>query len=499
MVGVAAAALSGLWLVRFHLSEPLTASDFLDYCAAVASLTDGHPEWWPLKRSRLPGLPTAWLRPRVGLVDALLLNAAAGTALMFAALHLWGSALAGRVGGLATVAVALTMSPLVLQARMLTFYPMVNAALALAAAGAAVAARTRSVAGLAFAGLGIGVALLADVRALIWALPCFGVALLVAVFAAGAARTRAARAVALVLPVAGSFLLGPAVYPAAAYPLEKQLDVRPLYALHGSQHPAVQPPYLYPSDYVWGRTPLADLPLTVGFLLEQSAFEPPDDVEFYAPQGLKVRQVAPWTDALGWTLPLALVLLVRRPWQLWAFAGAALPYAVALRGMADLVEIYPRFLTQGLPAVAIAGGVAVGVVWRWAPWQRLGRSGPVVSWALAAGLLALVVLGVAPTPLSPTAYWRAPWAPVLQELYEVGQALRSPTGGRPGDPETPCVQAITADRERLGVEWSALVPFSDSVRTDYSGELGAVPSSRLGDQPGNAPPSAPPAGAVNGP
>lgn len=504
LVGALAAWASFSWLVRFHLGESLSAADFFDYCTGVVSLVDGEPGLWPLKRGRAPGVVAGWLAPVTGVVDALLLNAVLGTALTAAGLYLWGAAAAGRLAGVVAVLFSLTMSPMVVQARMLSFYPMVNASLAWAAAGVVVAARLRSPLGCAVAGLGVAAALLADVRGLVWALPCFGTALLVAVLAQGGWKRRAACVLALALPVAASYPLGRAAFPAATYSLEKQVDVRPLFHLHGARGPDFKPPFFYDSAYVWGHSSLSELPRTVGFLLENRAIEMPDGVTMSAPNGLVARQVEPWTNAATWLAPAVLLLLLvgRRPWLAWGMFGSALPYLVALRSMEGMVEMYPRFLTQGLPAVAVLGGIVVGMLAGWV--QAGGRqwARPALQGALAA-VAAAVVFGAVPTPLSPVAPWRLSWAPVLTELYAVGQDLRSPSGSQPGAPQKPCVDRIRSDRERLGVSWSRYVPFSDQVQRDFRDANAAVPPSHPGGArqggPPAVPPGDPPAGPGRGP
>ncbi len=505
VMGSLAAWASFAWLVRFHLGESLSAADFFDYCTAVVSLTETDPDLWPLKRGRAPGLLAGWLAPRTGIVDALLLNAVAGTALTAAGIYLWGTALAGRVAGVAAVLFSLTMSPMVVQARMLSFYPMVNAGLAWAAAGTLVAARLRSPVGFAMAGLGIAAALLVDVRGLVWALPALGTTLVVLLGTPGGWLRRAGCALALLLPIAVSHPVGRTVFPATAYSLEKQIDVRPLFQLHGARGPDFKPPFLYDSGFVWGWSPLLEIPETVGFLLENRTVTLPEGVTMEAPKGLILRQVTPWIRSATVLTPVLFGLLAvcRRPWIAWGLFGSALPYLVALRSMQGMVEIYPRFLTQGLPAVAVLGGGLVGLVVWLLPLQARPRLRLLVEAAVAAAGVA-VVTGALPTPLSPVAAWRLSWAPVLTEVYAVGQDLRSPTGSRPGAPQEACVERLSGDREQLGHEWSRYVPFTDRTQRDYRGQNSAIPPEfveprpRQGGPPG-VPPGDPPAGPHRGP
>jgi hypothetical protein len=434
-------------------------------------------------------------------VDALLLNAVAGTALTAAGLYLWGSALAGRLAGVVAVLFALTMSPLVVQTRMLSFYPMVNAGLAWAAAGTVVAARTRSPLGLAMAGLGIAAALLVDVRGLVWALPTFGASAAIALGVQGGWRRKALCLGALLLPLLFSHPLGRLAYPSSAYSLEKQVDVRPLFHLHGARGPTFKPPFTYDSAYVWGWSPIREVPKTVGFLLENRTVEMPDGVSMEAPAGLIRRQVTPWIRAANWLAPATLVLLLvtRRGWMAWGLFGSALPYLVALRSLDGMVEVYPRFLTQGLPAVAVLGGglVAAGAgLLPLHPWPRL-RTALSVS---LAGLATAVAFGAVSTPLSPVAPWRIAWAPVLTELYAVGRDLKSPTGAQPGAPQEACVAQLRENRKLHARDWSSLVPFTDKVQRDYRDQNSALPPVLSGPEPrGGGPPRLPPGDPPAGP
>lgn len=505
VAGALAAWASFAWLAPFHLGESLSAADFFDYCTAVVSLADEDPALWPLKRGRLPGLLAGALAPARGVIDALLLNAVAGTALTAAGIYLWGTALGGRVAGGVAVLFALTMSPLVLQARMLSFYPMVNAGLAWGAAGVAVAARTRSPLGLAVAGLGIAAALLVDVRGLVWALPALGTAAVLALAVPGSWKRRGLCVLALLLPLAASYPAGQRAFPSTAYSLEKQIDVRPLFHLHGARGADFKPPFSYDSAYVWGWSPLSEIPDTVQFLLKNRQVELPDGVVMEAPQGLVRRQVTPWIRAATWLAPCTLLLLfvARQPWRAWGLVGAAAPYLVALRSLEGMVEVYPRFLTQGLPAVAVLGGALVGLLFGFLPLRTHPRLRAGVGLGVV-GIAAAVAFGALPSPLSPVAPWRISWAPVLTEIYAVGQDLRSPTGTRPGAPQEACVARLREDRRQSGRDWSSLVPFSDRVQRDYRKENSTVPPVRSSPEPSpggppQPPPGEPPAGPHRGP
>jgi len=420
LVGLVFGALSWFWFSRFHLEDGFTAPDWFDYCSGVLSLLEDEERLWPLKRSRAAGAVAAWAAESWGIVDGLLWSAAAGSAVMGAMLYLWGAALGGPRAGIATAGLALTLGPVVLQARSLTFYPWVTAGLLAAGAAGSAAVRWPGVVTMLAAGVGCGAALLLDVRALIWVLPALGITLLAGVLRAGRPHARVLRVLALLLPISASYGMGEAAFPQQAYTLEQQVDVRALYARMGSADPAVQPPYTYPSRYVWGHQPVHELPRTLGFLLSQATLTPPSDATKLTDPALVAAHVTPWMRVAPGLLGLAVAVLWRRRWRVLAFGATALPWVLALGRMPEMVNLYPRFLTQGLPVLALAGGVVAGA-WagRAALWVR-----PRWRWALGLSLLAALVSGGLPGPLSPAASWRLPWAPELLEYNQVAELAR---------------------------------------------------------------------------
>lgn len=438
LVGVVFAALAVGWFSRFHLDDAFTAPDWFDYCSAVVSELDGDGRLWPLKRSRAAGAPAVWAAEQLGVVDGLAASAVVGTGLMGAMLYLWGAALGGRGAGLAAAALGLALGPVALQARSLTFYPWVTAGLLACGAGAVWAARRPTVAVMLACGAAVGAALLLDLRALVWALPTLGIAGLAAVSSKGPAWARALRLVALVLPVVWSHGQGIDAYPPETYPLEAQVDVRPLYAAMGSDDPAVQPPYDLPSRYVWGRSSVGDIPRTLGFLAVQARIPRPDGAAALTDPALVAAHVRPWL-AVGLLLgPLLVWVLRRERLVLFAAVGAALPWALALRRMPDMVNLYPRFLAQGLPVLAVAGGVVAA--WAWRPASgRIPR-----RWRGLAGGAALgaLLFGAFPSPLSPTAGWRQAWAPELLEFHQVAEVARGNSTARLPEAATRCAAAL---------------------------------------------------------
>jgi hypothetical protein len=452
-LGLAVGLAAFWWFAPFHLSGAVTTDDVLDYCAALVSLDQGRPEIWPLNRARLPAALPAALVPDLGTLDALLVGAVIGTAGCGAGLYLWGSALGGRAAGAAAALAMLTLGPMVVQARMPSFYASINGALMLAAGLTAAAVRTGRPAHHAAAGAAIGLALLTDARALVWALAFTGTAAGLAVLARPG-RAAIPRLIALLLPIGLSWGVGAWSFPEAALSLEQQLDVRPLFHLHGSRDPSVMPPWEYASRYVWGRTPVHGILGTLGSLVEQARFPQPADLQMHSPPGFVERQVQPWLETAAVFLPVALVLTARRRWRLGlAAVGTLAPYLVALWGLQHMVESQARFLTQGLPAVALALGLCAGAVVRALP--AGGRWGRVARDLGAVGVFTAIASGALPTPLSPAAPWRQPFAPELSQLADLDMALRRPGGEDRLDPgPRACAETLRAEHAAGVPKWS---------------------------------------------
>ncbi len=373
-VGVAFAALAVGWFGRFHLQDAFTAPDWFDYCSAVVSVLEDDPALWPLKRSRWAGAPAVWAAERLGVVDGLAASAVVGTGAMGGLLYLWGAALGGRGAGLAAALLGLAMGPVVLQARSLTFYPWVTAGLLACGAGAAWVVRRPGVwTGLA-CGLAVGIALLLDLRALVWALPTLGVAVGALALREGATWRRAVALGALLLPLVWSYDQGFDAYPPATYSLEEQVDVRALYAAMGGGDAAARAQAVPASRYVWGRTPLTDIPGTLGFLVQQARIPRPAGAAALTDPALVAAHVRPWLGVGLLLGPLALWVLRKDRLVALAFVGTALPWVLALRRMPDMVNLYPRFLAQGLPVLAVAGGGWRRRPGRGRPWARGGAA-----------------------------------------------------------------------------------------------------------------------------
>lgn len=453
VLGTLAGLAAFWWFAPFHLSGAVTTDDVLDYCAALVSITQDRPELWPLNRARLPAALPAALAGHWGTLDALLAGAVLGTSACAAGLYLWGSALAGRAAGIAAALAMLTLGPMVIQARMPSFYATINGAMMIAAGLTAAAARTQRPLHHAAAGAAVGLALLTDARALVWALAFTGTAIPLGL-SSGSWRDRALRVLAFVAPLGVSWVLGRWSFPADALSLEQQLDVRPLFHLHGSRVPSVLPPWDHASRYVWGHTPLHGIPGTVATLMEQARFPQPADLQMHSPPGFVERQVEPWLETASVAVPLGLLATARHGWRpAFSALGTLTPYLVALWGLQHMVEAQARFLTQGLPAVALAMGVCAGSVVRELPVP--GRHGARIRDAVALALLLAIAFGAFPTPLAPDARWRQSFAPELSQLADLDMALRRPDGeARLAPGPRACAETLRTEHEAGVPKWS---------------------------------------------
>ena len=180
LLGLFIAPLAVAWLAPFTApsTRALGSPDFGEYCWHVGLYVFDAIHEWGVNRSKLAGLPAGLLAPTLGVLDSLLVSAIASHAVIIASVYIWARALHGRSAGVAAALLLGAVGPLSVIGRMVTFYPEVTAGLALASAGAACALRWRTPFTIALASLGAGIALLIDVRGLLWALPAVGLALL---------------------------------------------------------------------------------------------------------------------------------------------------------------------------------------------------------------------------------------------------------------------------------------------------------------------------------
>jgi len=425
-------------LAQVHMLDPWNTADMADYCNAILHLNGDTDVPWSVKRSKI----TAWLAAPIAAQDGIMSGLRASSIVaqigVGAGLYLWGRFASGRTAGVLAVMAALALGPLVLLSRILTFYPMVAAFLVMGAALATAGIVSKNPKHLALTGIGIGIALLADVRGLIWAGP-WGLAALWAAWRSEAPSTALRW---LLTPILLSFCIGMWSYPEGAVSLEAQMDARPLFHMYGSKIESHQPPWDTGGAFVWGRTAPWDWIHTIAFMVEQLRLEIPEGfpprVSRFAADNHMGPLVPVWWASAG----LCFLLLARKPKALVAVIATVLPFALAFNGQANLAEIRVRFLCQILPGLAVLIGIGLGTLVDDFPSIRGRARWSTLRRVVAYGILLATVTGTVSTIISPWARWRRPW-PVIGELL-----LMHPNAkGREtvSDRKRPCVEQLTRD------------------------------------------------------
>lgn len=457
LVGVVAAATC--WrLGLFHVRAGFSVADFPEHCTTTAAGIREQWDHWTRNRTVIVGLPAVLAGRRVGIIDGLVAGSVVGTVLTGAGLYLWGRALHGRLAGVAAALLLGTAAPLAMMPRTLSFYPMIAGLLVLASALTAVAVRWRgSAAALALGGAGVGLALLTDVRGFIWALALLPAVVGVALLAHP--RRWPLRLAAVLLPLWLSFQLGPKVTTPDHTPLEVQSNFVRMLQERGDPVGARYGRWEPKSGFVWGRTPLSELPETVRTILwyrkvaaSRTLLEP-DEAQRVA------EQVQPWWPVMGGAALLALVGLRRRPLLVLGALATVAPFFAAYQGAAGIQRAHLRFLTSAMPFLPLLLGLAVATIACGALPRRQPppRGGPPparrrVPWRLlaAAVLLELIALGAVPTWLSPI----APWRRTL--LHEDGGLVRlwgETISGRPSPSSQPCTSQLSQDLDAGRPRW----------------------------------------------
>ena len=294
----------------------------------------------------------------------------------------------------------------------------------------------------------MGLVLLVDVRGLIWALPALGLSCL-AVLGMRSWSRRALGLVALLLPVAISHGMGEVAYFDKTPSLEQQAVFYVDEAVRriGADTGTPIGDRAYPSRFIWGRTPLSDLPGTVRYMLELNRSVPERAGDHMETVHTRRMHVLPWVAPALAALVLAVWGARRRWWVILALFGASVPFVVALRSATTLVS-HPRYVANGMALIPILLGVGLAVIAQGALEKRDATTEPEgLPWAGAAGVgaLVLLVLGIIPSWLSPTATWRSPIGADTEPKHSIQVAQGDAPAAQ--DVSGICVAALRADFE----------------------------------------------------
>ena len=396
------------WGTHYYMPRDiLTASDFPEYCSAVLSVRDQIPEIWSGNRSRFAAALPAFWAGKTGILDAFALAGLTCAALICGSLFLWGRALHSRLAGILAAIFCISVAPLVLQSRTVGFYPEVAASLSLAAAATALAMRFRNAWTCGLAGAAIGLALLVDLRNLMWAVPYVGLTFLAAL--RWPRRQALTSLAALFVPLLVSWNLGPVAFPDGTTAFEHQVNLQLRYHEMGVDDPRYLPPYrLSPTRYIWGQTPFTDIPRTLLWLQQQGDLVPEYSAVLpfeHRGGGIIVRH---WIPLAMVSLLVCLWGLRKKPLLLFGLGGTSLPFLLAFNNAIMVSRAVPRFLGYAMPFVPLLLGVAFAVLAQGKagtgekPWTHRNRAwfGGVVLCVF------LVATGVVPSGLSPAASWR---------------------------------------------------------------------------------------------
>jgi hypothetical protein len=450
--GLVLMGLNAFWMSRYFVQQyPLTASDFGQYCECVGVLREGILTGFVKQRSVVAGLIPSFFARDFGVVDGLFLGALFSHVVLGAGIFLWARAAHSRLAGVVAAVMVGSLAPLVHLTRTVTFYPEMVAGCVLSAAGAMLALRYRSLSAVVFSSLTASLVLLLDVRGLLWALPAIGLTFVAVCLCRGWLRKGVGLGCLL-----GCLLASHTVGSLVNWDESPSLEQQTVYYVDEAlrRYSPNDPNAGLQTDrdvaghrFVWGRSPLADIPKTLTFLwmLKQSL-----------PEGIgnqKETRYGRRTHLLPWIAPavggffLAVWGARRRRWVWLGFAGTLVPFAVALQGTADLVA-HPRYMANGITMVPVLLGVGFAALYL-GPLARedRDRGSPVLGPRDGAAILGvlLCVLGFVPSWLSPVATWRAPVSADIEPANSVWYA--GSTTKLPPDVSPRCVEYLKRDLE----------------------------------------------------
>ncbi len=446
---VCVASLCALWMPRyFLLKAPLTASDFSQYCASIGSFRSGTLEGWAMQRSLVAGALPAWLSSYLGVVDALFVSAVSSVAVLGASVFVWARAAHSRMAGLTAAMLACVVAPLVLLSRTATFYPEAVASYVCCAAGVTVALRYRTLPAITLGAMGTAWVLLIDVRGLIWALPAVCLVTVAALAAKGWLRRIGGLSV-LGLVLWASYQVGertsweetPSLELQAAYYVDEALRRA---SPNDPQAGVPDKDKGFGVRFVWGQSPLEDIPRTLTKLWDLNQLLPDDIAQMHETQYARRVHVMPFVWPALLSLVLVIVGLRRRPLLLLGFLGGLVPFVIALRSASTAV-VHARYIATGIAMVPVILGIGFAVLTSGVlgradqhRMQKVLEPGD----RLALGMILLVVLGILPSWLSPASTWRAPIAADAEPANAIWHAAQAEI---PSDVSPLCAATLRED------------------------------------------------------
>ncbi|MEC8382358.1 MAG: serine/threonine-protein kinase [Myxococcota bacterium] len=410
LIAVLAVAIGGAFVSAPLLLEmSFFETDFIDYCVGIVHFDTVLLA--PPKRANGAAWLPAMLARDYGVINGLALGALLSTGLIGLGIQLWARAIGGPMAGYFAVAMALGLAPIVGMSRFLNFYPEIIATFVMAAGMTALALRTRHAGFVLAAGVLACSCVIVDLRGLIWFLP-LTLGVLLAVFGIATWRDRLSTLCGLIGIYFGAWKLGSWSYHELATSLERQIDVRPLFAAFDSTQ--FSPPYAVPSNFVWGRSDLTELPKTLAFLFEQRTIPPPDGF-LSADTGMDI--LAPyavgWTVLLGVGLLMALALYSSKRWQMLALLVPLSPFAVAMIGTQELVEPHLRFFAHAIPGAVVLVAVVMSGLMRQVQLSCASHRSHFGFRTVVVGLLFALLWG---GMLRPLVNWHPRW-PIQRHIY----------------------------------------------------------------------------------
>ena len=391
VLGSAGSVLASFWLSGFWIKGSVLHSDFLEYCTGTSApfvLTTGISS----KRSMLPMILPRMLYEQWGVFDALAIASIISLSLSTWCIAIWARIIGGRTAGYVALFSTLCLGPLCLTGHFISSYPEMSLCFVLGAMTTSLAITFPRHKTIALAGIGIGLTLLADARGLLWGLSYIGLLCLRILFH----RKRISLFLVLFGILYVSWLCGRLVYIPEAIGLEEQVDFRPMiHTVLGEQSP-YSPPFRYSSRWVWGLVPPQEARHTLKFLYEQTllsvpSFEVSDEIRTARTLGYNYFTLSLISFAL------VICLLWKHPTKLLAL-GTCIPFLLGLYGSLSMLENHARFFLNTLPALALLLALC---------WSQVGiGKGRWKTTLLSISLWLGILLGILPSPLSPTAQWQ---------------------------------------------------------------------------------------------